>query len=123
MEISIYPFNFSFNVKKQGLTEATKNGSACQNGVKASDAAKICSIAGSPIEWPILSRTTIAANRVALDLSDIQKETSDRAATRLPKPAAKTNTPGHIVSGTKAPNEPGMITCQLEVGTLTVKDQ
>ena len=54
------------------LTEATKNGKACQNGESRRDAANICCIDGSPIEWPKLSSTMIAAYIVALESSDIQ---------------------------------------------------
>ncbi len=50
-------------------------------------------MAGSPIAWPTLSRTTIDAYAVAFALSEIQYEMSDNADTRLPNPAAKTKTP------------------------------
>ena len=86
------------------LTAATKNGSACQKGgnCRRNVAAKICWRDGSPIAWPMFSRTAIAAYNAALVSLEIQYETSDKAETLLPKPEANTKTPCLSVNYTLA---------------------
>lgn len=63
------------------------------------DAAKICCIEGSPMAWPKLSRTTIEAYKVAFASSAIQYDTSERANTLLPNPAATMKTPAVLSGG------------------------